>query len=174
MEYLPDSRITCIDPFYNTEGRFDSNVTCYGDRVRKLKGKGVPILFQLEEEKQAFDLVYIDGDHRRQPTFAHSVLSWPLLKVGGILIWDDWKWELERPSSERPEHAVDLFCTAFAPCLKTLHKSYQVAVEKTGEWPDPEVAEEPKAATCLLAGFPFSFGGSRWSSCPLRPKHRSR
>lgn len=137
LEHLNKSNITCIDPFFNTaEDAFDRNTKEYEGRVTKVKSQAMPVLHRFAEEKKSFDLIYIDGDHRRQPTFSHSVLCWPLLKVGGILIWDDWKWDTHLPSADRPEHAIDLFCDAFGSCMRILHRRYQVAAEKTAEWPE--------------------------------------
>ncbi len=137
LEYLPYSTITCIDPFFgDTNERFTSNMQSYGDRVIKIRSKANPILHDLNEAERKYDLIYIDGDHRRQPTFSHSVLSWPLLKIGGIIIWDDYKWKMELPSEERPEDAINVFCEAFSQCLNILHRQYQVAAEKTQAWPE--------------------------------------
>lgn len=39
-----------------------------------------------------FDVIYIDGDHMAIPVMTDTVLAWPLLRKGGIMIWDDTEW----------------------------------------------------------------------------------
>jgi hypothetical protein len=153
LNAFPDCRITCIDtfgggvehvdptsPFYSPdisaiESRFDVNVASFGNRVRKIKSRSVPALDALAEENRTFDLVYVDGSHRRDDVFGDTALSWRLLNIGGILIWDDWGWRREAPSSDKPEHAIALFRRAFAPCLSILHDEYQLIACKEADWP---------------------------------------
>jgi hypothetical protein len=146
LEFMPKAKITCIDVFRDArESRFDRNVAPYSGRLTKMKSRAVPALESLRVAKKKFNLVYIDGDHSRYATFADSVGSWPLLKKGGILIWDDYKLHRDRPSATRPEHAIDLFCSAFDGCYRMLHSEYQVIVEKTAEWPEPRKRPEKKS-----------------------------
>ncbi len=139
LETAPGSRITCVDiwPDEAVEGRFNRNLGAFVDRLRKIKAPSVPALHDLAGEGQKFDIIYIDGNHDRHPVLADTVLAWPLLKVGGIIVWDDYRWRRNLPSAERPEHAVDLWCEAFAPCMRELHRGYQLVAEKTAEWPEP-------------------------------------
>jgi len=137
LGYLPESHITCIDIFAGDyEAKFDANMASFQGRLRKIKNRSALALDMLMTEGRQFDLIYIDGSHERQDTFTDSVMAWPLLSIGGILIWDDWRWNLDGPSEHRPQHAIDLFCVAFSPCLKELHRDYQVMVRKTSEWPE--------------------------------------
>lgn len=153
LRAFPESRLTCIDSFSGNgrsnlpptggyvsdftgiEERFDRNLSRHRARVTKLKSRSVPALDSLVQEGRKFDLIYLDCSHFRADVFTDSVLCWRLLRVGGILIWDDWKWWPEAPSAERPQHAIDVFRSAFGPCLKTLHRDYQYIVQKTDEWP---------------------------------------
>jgi hypothetical protein len=136
LNFLPLSRIVCVDIFSDDyEVRFDKNIAPFGDRVEKIKGRSVPALDRLRKDGRMFDLIYVDGSHERQDVFSDTVLAWPLLKARGILIWDDWRWGMGKPSEARPQHAIDLFCAAFSPCLRVLHRDYQVIAEKRREWP---------------------------------------
>lgn len=42
--------------------------------------------------RQRFDLVYIDGSHYSHDVLSDAVLSFPLLKVGGHMLFDDYLW----------------------------------------------------------------------------------
>jgi predicted O-methyltransferase YrrM len=145
LETFPQAHVTCVDTFSpKRSAKFDHNVRPYRRRVTKRAGRSAAVLDRLTAESRRYDVIYIDGDHRRVSVLADSVLAWHLLKLGGLLIWDDYLWEAEQPSDTRPQHAIDIFCSAFAPCLRELHWGYQVIVEKTADWPTP--AADPVAS----------------------------
>jgi len=67
------------------------------------------------------DFVYVDGSHTAPSVIEDSVLVWPLLKPGGVLIWDDYLWEGNKPAPAgvpeevmRPKLAIDSFLRIFA------------------------------------------------------------
>lgn len=45
---------------------------------------------------QQFDLIYIDGSHMRVDVMMDAVLAWPLLKAGGVMVFDDYEWDRYR------------------------------------------------------------------------------
>jgi predicted O-methyltransferase YrrM len=128
----PSSTITCIDPFFSrmAEIRFDHNIIVSGgsSKVTKIKGKSQEALRLLKED--SFDVIYIDGSHRAVDVQTDASLSWPLLKRGGILIFDDYLWNLELPVEDRPKMAIDNFLSDFRSQLEILHKGYQVIARK--------------------------------------------
>src|SRR5688572_21534167 len=92
LNFLPRSRITCIDPFPQDRERiFDTNVGALAGRVEKLKSFSLPALIRLRNATRKFDVIYIDGDHHREAVALDSFLSWPMLRLGGFLIWDDYR-----------------------------------------------------------------------------------
>jgi predicted O-methyltransferase YrrM len=153
LRNFPNCSVTCIDPFMvpakdgkplmpraadaigMAEARFDANTKDFAARVKKIKDKSVPILHRMAAENEAFDLIYIDGDHSRAAVLNDSILAWPLLKVGGIVIWDDYEWKQDWPRHLVPKDAIDLFVEMFGSSLRILHKDYQVIAEKIFEWP---------------------------------------
>jgi hypothetical protein len=60
---------------------------------------------------------------------ADMVLSWDLLKLGGIMIIHDYDWP--SPALERPAIAVDAFLDSYQPSLELLAKDSRVIVRKT-------------------------------------------
>lgn len=126
------SELVCVDVFSRPgrEARFDHNIGL-ADRhgqVRKLKGKSADVLATLEPA--SFDAIYVDGGHDAGTVLLDTLLAWKLLKPGGVLIFDDYLWELERPLSERPQLAIDLFRTTMGDALEILHMGYQVIGRK--------------------------------------------
>jgi len=130
----PGSTIACIDLFDDPlfDLRFDHNIRvsqCTA-KVRKLQGRSADRLLELRGEH--FDLIYVDGAHPAADVLLDAVLSWPLLKPGGILLFDDYGWEPEKPASERPQLAIDLFLESKQGQFELLRKNYQVALRRLG------------------------------------------
>jgi hypothetical protein len=150
----PTSTITCIDIFVEEsyEELFDSNIKATGVayKVKKLKGSSEIMLRSLNLNQ--FDYVYIDGCHLPKCVLSDAVLSWDLIKKGGLLIFDDYLLlSLETPSEFRPtkiniidrylwrrsigytqtpKPAIDAFLKIYGPDLDVVYKKYQVVVKK--------------------------------------------
>ncbi|KAG2501079.1 hypothetical protein HYH03_000897 [Edaphochlamys debaryana] len=85
-------------------------------------------------EAQLFDLIYIDGSHMRADVLSDAVMSWQLLKVGGVLVFDDYEWDQYTDNLVcHPRQAVDAFLQVFAHQLRLVSKGYQVMVERVLE-----------------------------------------
>lgn len=128
----PQSTLICVDPWpdEDVETRFDRNTFRYR-RIQKRKGLGQDVLREMD--RHSFDFIYVDGDHSRPGTMTLSVLAWELLKVGGILIWDDYLWK--NPNKHEcvglPKPAIDAFLALYEHEIRLLHRGYQVIVERT-------------------------------------------
>jgi len=77
-----------------------------------------------------FNVIYVDGDHRAPAVLSDAVMSWPLLRDGGFLIFDDYRLHLEIPEDLRPKVAIDSFLTAFRNELEIIHKGGQLICRK--------------------------------------------
>lgn len=139
LNFFPRARITCIDPFGQTgdavEGRFDANTAGFHARVRKKKGRSIIELDKLVLADEAFDLIYIDGNHGRDAVLIDTLLAWQILRPGGILIWDDYLWMTDSPRWSRPQEAVDTFLHLQRRKFATLHRGYQVIVRRRAKRP---------------------------------------
>ena len=147
MNFLPHSRLVCIDTFEGSEEhradpesfskdlseierRFDANLATFGDRLEKRKAPSAIALAELGIDGRRFDIAYIDGSHRAADVYGDGVLTWSMLAPGGIMIFDDYEWEyMGRPRSE-PKLGIDSFLRAVEGQYQLLHKSLQVAIEK--------------------------------------------
>ena len=126
------SKITCVDLFGpRLDEYFDHNirVTGHAERVTKLRGKSQKILRNLTGP---YDFIYIDGCHLATCTMADIILSWDLLKVGGVLMIDDYLWT-PPPLIDRPLYAVEAFFKIFKPYIKVRRKGLMVVVRKKSE-----------------------------------------
>lgn len=141
------STITCVDLFIGKtyEDQFDHNiqVSTLGKKVRKIKGSSQTILRQLKLNH--YDFIYVDGSHFAVNVLMDAVLSWDLLKVGGIIIFDDYLMnanaipQLRMAEQETPwalpRMAIDAFLQVFRPYLELRYRGYQVIVRKNQNRP---------------------------------------
>jgi len=146
LNYLPHSRIVCVDTFggnvehgldpywvelaLKSESQFDSTVAAFADRVEKMKGNSATILPKLGISGRRFDLAYIDGSHMAADVYSDAVLTWPLMERAGIVIFDDYEWDLMNEEFERPRLGIDAFLAAFRGHYKEVHRGYQIAIAK--------------------------------------------
>lgn len=129
LDFFPRCHLTCIDPWADprqlapestsmseVEANFDFNLQ---GQARKIKGYSSTELPKLGPS--SFDLIYIDGDHRKAQVLSDSHLAWPLLRSGGILIWDDYRtYQSSWPEADRPAPAIDEFIALQGPALRIL------------------------------------------------------
>lgn len=137
----PTSRLTCVDTFEgsveNTPGQkadlfniFERNLSPFSSRVDVFRGYSQAFLRTLPRE-ETYDVVYIDGDHAATSVLEDAALAFPLLKVGGVVIFDDYEWALMPKPTDRPRIAIDAFLSVYADHVRVLAVEYQVAVQKT-------------------------------------------
>lgn len=132
----PADRIICVDPWgdASAEAVFDA-ATSNLRQVTKHRGKSADYLTQISAATPDFrvECVYIDGDHDSSSVLADAVLSWRLLALGGMLVFDDYRWE-QPPSvvgQQCPAIGVDAFIDAYLLQLEVLHRGTCVVVRKT-------------------------------------------
>ena len=100
-------------------------------RVEKLKMDSRTALAKMMTPAQAqFDFIYIDGSHRARDVLTDAVMAFPLLKDGGIMVFDDYQWGDPTSATERPKVAIDAFTTIFADEFQIIHAAYQLAGKK--------------------------------------------
>jgi predicted O-methyltransferase YrrM len=59
--------------------------------------------------KNSFDLIYIDGSHHTDDVIVDAIKGFELLKVGGIMIFDDYFWGYYNKPIDNPAGAVNAF-----------------------------------------------------------------
>lgn len=137
-----NSKITCLDSW---EGgaehsdidmnavytRFLSNVKDFEDKVEILKGYSFDILVSLQDRNSYYDFIYVDGGHTAKDVIGDAVLSFPLLKSGGIMAFDDYVWGYGKlPNADVPKHSIDLFLEAYSSEIEVMHIGHQVWIKK--------------------------------------------
>jgi len=113
------------------EDRFDNNVALAISKAnaqvnfRKLKQPSSSALIQLlSTGEKRYDLVYIDGSHTAADVLLDAVLAFRLLRIGGVMIMDDYLWTMEPQRSvdllNTPKLAIDAFTSIYMRKLRIL------------------------------------------------------
>lgn len=133
------SRIYCIDLFdtidaYMTAAkeRFNHNIKPYQDKVSVYIRSSQEAL---RADRRLFcpnffDFIYIDGSHDSCDVLEDAVLSFRVLKKGGVLIFDDYGLELYDNPKRNPKIAIDAWLDCFEGQYQLIHKAWQVCVIK--------------------------------------------
>ncbi len=137
----PSARIEVIDTFTGSPefavmgvdgsslARFTHNVSPYAEKVTVMRGESGPILRTLPLA-ETYDFVYVDGSHSAPDVLADAVFAWPLLKRRGLLVFDDYRWQLAGVEHERPAIAIDAFLSVLGHRTSLVHEGSQLAVVK--------------------------------------------
>jgi tetratricopeptide (TPR) repeat protein/predicted O-methyltransferase YrrM len=139
------ARITCIDNFEgvveskkndptvqkSVEERFDGNIEKSGakHKVDKRVGLSQEVLRSLP--LNSYHIVYIDGSHFAIDVLQDAVLSWGLIKEGGMIIFDDYHFEFPDRPHCNTGRGIDAFMTVFQEKLKVIYQDdRQIFLEK--------------------------------------------
>ena len=145
----PDQRPASQTPDVadGVEQRFDRNIARAVKRaihpvtVRKIKGPSIVGLSKLlvDGKSGAFDMVYVDGGHSAPDVLADAVLAFRLLRVGGLMIFDDYLWVNDRTRSDdilrTPKPAIDAFLNVHWHAMRVVGGKpiYQLYARKIAE-----------------------------------------
>jgi predicted O-methyltransferase YrrM len=121
-----------IDVFLHKglEERFRENLHRAGIEKRVTVFKGYSNILLRSLELNSFDLIYVDGSHTAGDVLRDAILSWDLLKVGGILIFDDYLYTPHFPSDLKPVVALNAFVTSFREEVQVLHRGWELIIKK--------------------------------------------
>ena len=83
-----------------------------------------------------FDFIYVDGSHQAPDVLTDAVLGFKLLRVGGVMGFDDYLWAESLPGGKDllrcPKPAVDAFINLNFRKVELMHLgNYQAYVTKT-------------------------------------------
>ena len=98
--------------------------------VRSVRNTTYNFLMSNQERSNLFNFIYIDADHTTVGVLMDAELSWPLLKKGGIMAFDDYTWGAHLPPHKRPKLGIDLFLERHLGEYEVLVANAQVWIKK--------------------------------------------
>ena len=149
MDWLLPRRldVTIIDPWFDeslnpeekyhaVETRFQRNAAKLSFKaLRTIKGFSTYELPRMLEAGDAFDLVYIDGSHTAWAVMVDLAYCAAMLRVGGVLVLDDYWHHESEIGGPGVKQAVDRFHGAFRRYFEIEAVYRQVILRKTSEIP---------------------------------------
>lgn len=127
----PTSRLICIDPWKydpHREAVFDANLRNHADQIVKIKALSRLALPSLDA--RSIDFAYVDGSHEAADVLLDGLLVLPLVKRGGIILFDDYQlgrvseWDIKH----YPMAGIDAFLALNDWRIDVIHRGYQLAV----------------------------------------------
>jgi predicted O-methyltransferase YrrM len=113
------------------EQAYDSKTLAYQETGRIIKKKMTSDeFFASSESKDFYDFIYIDGDHEAVPVLRDGMNAVELLKIGGVLAFDDYFWDLGKGPAFRPRPAIDAVIACYSNRLSVLEIERQVWLVK--------------------------------------------
>jgi predicted O-methyltransferase YrrM len=102
-------------------------------RVRALRGDSAEKLIELIREGYQFDFIYVDGGHKCLDCYGDMLLSWPLLKRGGIMAVDDVLFKAEKKDTDPlavPYAGVEYFVEKYKGQYEIVSSGYRIFLQK--------------------------------------------
>lgn len=134
------STLTCVDTWegsmeHNDQQKnqiwdiFNSNVSEYNkDKLLVRRGLSRNILRDLPLEN--YDFIYIDGSHTTRDVLEDAVLAFDLLKINGIITFDDYNWKWFSDPLLNPGDGINSFIKCYAHQLQVVESSNQLSIIK--------------------------------------------
>jgi hypothetical protein len=108
-------------------------------RVHIHRGYSFDSLMKIVQEvragtKDKYNFIYVDASHTAKDALMDAVLSWEVLQISGVMIFDDYDYStVNSHVVMSPKIAVDGFLEIYACMYEVLHKGYQVHIKKTSD-----------------------------------------
>jgi len=127
--------------FKLVESKFDQNVSISiakaKNTVHLYKRKGlssVELSRLIADQVKKFDFIYIDGSHIASDVFFDAAAAFQLLKVGGVLVFDDYRANhTPELAHEFPKLAIDAFIIVHENKMSPISFTCPEANENTDE-----------------------------------------
>jgi hypothetical protein len=146
LSKFPKCNITCVDTWMGAdehrngnyeiklslskaEATFDATLNKFSDRLIKFKGTSFEY-FNQNSFNNCFDVIYLDGSHYCDDVLIDAINAFRMLKIGGILIFDDYIWKYYENIQDNPAFGINIFLKFKSGHYKILLVSYQIIIQK--------------------------------------------
>lgn len=122
--HYPDAETAVVE----IERRARANLLKLVNDARILKGEATYHASSLMQAGEKFDIIYIDAAHFALNVMAEAAICWQMLKIGGVMIFDDY---YDRKRRATTKTGGDAFLSIVH--YKELFRTRQLGVVKTKE-----------------------------------------
>jgi predicted O-methyltransferase YrrM len=147
LSEISNAHLTCVDTWegsvehksynfpsefnlLNIEKTFDKNMSLFESRFTKFKGTSLSF-FLNNSTSQKFDFIYVDGSHEFNDVLTDIFFSFQMLEIGGIMVMDDYLWNVHENSRLNSMIAINFFLRVQKGSYKIIFVTTQVAIVKT-------------------------------------------
>ena len=129
----PDSSLDCVDvnEWKNTKHNLKDRIDL--GKCRFFLEHTHTALAKLLCQEIQYDFIYIDAHHASSSVIQDAAMSFPMLKSGGIMAFDDYGWfdpKQAKTIIDTPRPAINFFLASFSDQIEVIHKNFQVWIKK--------------------------------------------
>lgn len=135
-----ESTLTCVDTWEGSMENsieqknsiwnlFTNNISEYNPSKLIVK-RGYSRLELKKLSNNFYDFIYVDGSHTSRDVLEDAILSFDLLKVDGIMTFDDYLWRMFEDPLLCPKTGIDCFLTTYRNHIKIVEYGAQVSLIK--------------------------------------------
>ena len=141
--HFQDAHLDCVDTWdggdehkasekvmSQVESRYEKNLSPFRSNITKHKMLSSEF-FKGNPDRERYDLIYVDGSHYADDVLGDALHSFRMLKVGGILIFDDLLWFKYDRIRDNPAAALMCFLFLKKGEYKVVYLNKQLIIQKT-------------------------------------------
>jgi len=113
----------------DAEKMFYENTVSMNSRITVRKGKSSDKLLELLRLNETFNFIYVDASHRCLDVYFDAMIAWKLLKIGGIIVFDDYRFN-KGDILNSPYEAINEFKKNYHEDFVILAQDYRVYLKK--------------------------------------------
>ena len=130
LDQYKNVRATSIDLWSDSEIEkvFDQNLKNFNN-LEKIKIDSIIALRKLKDNNREFDYIYVDGLHEGTHVLIDAIQSFKLLKINGIIIFDDFM-QYDKSLLYKSYEGIYSFLKLFKKQIKILYFQNILVVKK--------------------------------------------
>jgi predicted O-methyltransferase YrrM len=141
LRRFPSLHLTCVDTWLgggehaylpaldHVESRFDSNTADHSERITKWHGSSASYFAALTGDEM-FDIVYVDGSHFVDDVLLDALCGFRHVRVGGVIIFDDYQWHSYEGRKANPAAALNAFFRLKSREIELLSAGHQIIARR--------------------------------------------